>query len=699
MAGLTVALVLIPQSMAYAQLAGLPSYYGLYASLLPPLTAALFGSSRQLSTGPVAVVSLMTAASLEPVASAGTSGFIAYAIMLAFMVGTIQFLLGVFRLGLLVNLLSHPVINGFSNASAIIIGASQLSKLFGVQVDSAPHEYETFIRVLKAAFHYTHWPTFIIGNAAFLLMYVFGRITRRLPGVLIVVILTSFVSWAIGFEKNITIPLSQIEDPDTQALIRKINRSIKTVSTLKTEKFDILDTLTEVKKCGDPLTIMEVEFKAEVTGHKIDLENISIQSQRKSLRSILLRPVPETGSGPQRFSVVDSSSSEGRNSGPLWRIKVGNTALSEESIPLTGGGDVVGHIPQGLPKMDAPDFDLVVMMQLVPYALIIAVLGFTEAISIAKAMSAKTGQRINPDQELIGQGLGNLLGSFSGCYPVSGSFSRSAVNLQSGAVSGVSSIVTSLTVVVVLLFLTRFFYHLPQAVLGAVIMMSVVGLINVKGFISAWKAQWYDGVISVITFFCTLYFAPHLDRGIFVGVVLSLSVFLYKSMRPTVVDLSLGVDKALHNVVEFGLKECRYIDVVRFDGPLFFANASYLEDQIAERRQKKKELRHIIIVANGINDLDASGQESLSLVVDRLRSAGIGISLCGVNGAVRAVMRRTHLDVKIGPENVYPVISDAIRAIHGTTHADSEEQACPLINIVRKTDEQMIQNQSYLIPS
>ena len=170
LAGLTVALVLIPQSMAYAQLAGLPAYYGLYAAFLPPMIASLFGSSRQLATGPVAVVSLMTAASLEPFASAGSEAFITYAIVLALTVGVFQLLLGVLRLGLIVNFLSHPVVNGFTNAAAIIIGTSQLSKLFGVYVDKAPHHYETIIRVIESAFHYTHLPTLAMGILSIAIM-------------------------------------------------------------------------------------------------------------------------------------------------------------------------------------------------------------------------------------------------------------------------------------------------------------------------------------------------------------------------------------------------------------------------------------------------------------------------------------------------------------------------------------------------
>ncbi|WP_462269407.1 SulP family inorganic anion transporter, partial [Desulfobacter sp.] len=197
-AGLTVALVLIPQSMAYAQLAGLPAYYGLYAAFLPPMIASLFGSSRQLATGPVAVVSLMTAASLEPLASAGSEAFIAYAIVLALTVGIFQLLLGILRLGLIVNFLSHPVVNGFTNAAAIIIGTSQLSKLFGVYVDKAPHHYETIIRVIESAFHYTHLPTLGMGILSIAIMVGLKRLNPRLPFVLAAVAVTTIISWATG---------------------------------------------------------------------------------------------------------------------------------------------------------------------------------------------------------------------------------------------------------------------------------------------------------------------------------------------------------------------------------------------------------------------------------------------------------------------------------------------------------------------
>jgi len=400
------------------------------------------------------------------------------------------------------------------------------------------------------------------------------------------------------------------------------------------------------------------------------------------MRSFLFQGVSQTA-GTLTFYPASETVGPDKSNDRLWRLEVGPTILQTNHLKITAGGEVVGRIPRGLPSLALPKVDYHVILHLLRFAVIISLLGFMEAISVAKAMAAKTGQRLDPNRELIGQGLANVCGAVTKSYPISGSFSRSAVNLQSGAVSSLSSVFTSLMVIVVLLFLTPLFYHLPQSVLAAIIMMAVVGLINIKGFIHAWQAQWYDGAISIITFICTLAFAPHLDRGILIGVALSILVFLYKSMRPKVVDLSLDVDRTLHDAVASGLQECRYIDVVRFDGPLFFANASYLEDQIINRRRSKKELKHIIISASSINDIDASGEEALSLIVDRVRSAGIDISLSGVNRSVMNVLKQTHLIVKIGEDHIYPAIENAISAVHGQTHGDGEEKNCPLTTVCR----------------
>ena len=680
--GLTVALVLIPQSMAYAQLAGLPSYYGLYASFLPPMTAALFGSSRQLATGPVAVVSLMTSASLSPLATAGSEGYIAYAVLLALMVGIFQLSLGILRLGLVVNFLSHPVVNGFTNAAAIIIASSQLSKMFGVYVDSAEHHYETIIRVCQSAMHYTHWPTFIMGAAAFAIMYGLKKLMPKVPNVLVAVAFTTIVSWAIGFEHNADVRLDAVQSPEVRSDIEGFNSVISEIPVSAEERTRLTLQMEEAKKNKEVVKTLDAEHDVGVINLHMERLKYQAHQYRERIRNYLFEGVPQPD-GTLLFYPKGNLPEGQAGDGRTWRIKIGNNLIDTEHLLMTGGGAVVGKIPRGLPSFTIPKIDLSVMLRMFPFAAIISLLGFMEAISIAKAMAAKTGQRLDPNQELIGQGLGNILGAVGKSYPTSGSFSRSAVNLQSGAITGLSSVFTSLAVVIVLLFFTPLLYHLPQSVLAAVIMMAVIGLINVSGFIHAWHAQWYDGAISILSFLCTLAFAPHLDKGIMVGVVLSISVFLYKMMRPTVTSLSRHDDEGLRDALSHGLQQCEYVDLVRFDGPLFFANASYLEDKINDRLMQRKNLKHIIIVANGINDMDASGEEVLSILVDTVRSGGVDISMSGVNESVMAVLERTHLINKIGRDHIYPTMEKAICAVHSHTHSGSQEISCPLTTVCR----------------
>jgi MFS superfamily sulfate permease-like transporter len=319
------------------------------------------------------------------------------------------------------------------------------------------------------------------------------------------------------------------------------------------------------------------------------------------------------------------------------------------------------------------------MLDLLPMAIIISLLGFMEAISIAKAMAARTGQRIDPNQELIGQGLGNIIGCLGQSYPVSGSFSRSAVNLQAGAVTGLSNAFSSLVVVLTLLFFTPMLYHLPQAVLASVIMMAVIGLVNVSGFIHAWKAQKYDGAISVITFVTTLYFAPHLDKGIMIGVLLSLALYLLRNMKPQMATLSKSPDGHYRNAERWSLETCKHVSVLRFNNSLFFANVNYLEDEILREVSLMPELKHVLIVGNGMNELDASGEVLLSQLVSRLRESGHDVSFSGLNDHVIDVMKRTHLYEKIGDDHFYHTVAEAVSSIHKGTCLVDKGYRCPLL--------------------
>jgi sulfate permease, SulP family len=680
LAGLTVAMVLIPQSMAYAQLAGLPVYYGLYASFLPPMVGALFGSSRQLATGPVAVVSLMTAAALEPLAVAGSEAYCAYAILLAVLVGLFQLSLGVLRLGLVVKLISHPVVNGFTTAAAIIIATSQLSKIFGVQVDKAEHHYETIIRVCEAALSRTHWPTLAFAVGAFAVMAGFKRLNPRIPNVLVAVAAATVISWGAGFENDRGIAIGDIRAEEVVSALQAFNADVSGLEKVAEERMAARARATESEEKLGERSVEAAGLRHELGLVSLRMEDLKddITLTRKKLRAVALQ-AGRTADGATSYFMRGSVPDGIEQEPGTWRIKVGSARLDFTELRISGGGAVVGAIPAGLPPFSVPKLDLSAMLQLLSMSMIISLLGFMEAISIAKAMAARTGQRLDPNQELIGQGLANLLGSAGNSYPVSGSFSRSAVNLQAGAETGFSSVFSAITVLVTLLFLTPLLFHLPQAVLAAIIMMAVVGLINARGFVHAFKAQRHDGVISVITFVATLGFAPHLDRGILIGVGLSLVHYLLRNMKPRIAFLSKHSDGTFRDAKRWGLGQCEHVSLIRFHGSLFFASADYLEEVVLERLACSPKLRHVLIVGNGINELDASGEELLSLLVTRLRSRGFEISFSGLNDSTIDVMKRTHLYDSIGAHNFFRNASLALATIHAAAHRRSSEEHCPLL--------------------
>lgn len=545
-AGITVALVLIPQSMAYAQLAGLPAYFGLYIAFMPVMIAALWGSSRQLATGPVAVVSIMTATALAPVATS-PEHYVALAMFMALLVGLFQLFLGLFRLGIIVNFLSHPVIVGFTNAAAMVIGLSQLSKIFGVSMpgSASDHFMGRILGVLQQVGD-THIITFIMGVSAFAIMMGLKKYAPKLPGVLIAVAATTIISWMIGFEAM--------------------------------------------------------------------------------------------------------------------------------------GGAVVGTIPEGLPKLEAPIFNLDLVVTLLPSAIVISLVGFMEAISIAKAMAAKTKDYVDPNQELIGQGLGNIAGSFTQSYPASGSFSRSAVNLNAGAKTGFSSVVTAMVVLITLLFLTPLLYHLPKAVLAAVIMMAVFGLINFKAVKHAWRANKHDGIASIVTFVATLGLAPHLDQGILIGAGLSIGMYLYRTMSPRVAFLGRYQDGTLRDVrVHSDLPVDEKVIAMRFDGSLYFANVSFFEEAVLSAMADNPNAKFILVVGDGINQLDASGEEVIHHLVSRLHDNGIQLVFSGLKRQIIDIMARTNLLDYIGDQNVHATADQALEAIYQQMEAAADgEVLCPL---------------------
>lgn len=530
LAGLTVALVLIPQSMAYAQLAGLPAYIGLYASFLPVMIGALFGSSRQLGTGPVAIVSLMSAAAMQPYVGQGIETIIAYSALLAIMIGIFQLSLGLLKLGVLVDFLSHPVVIGFTNAGALIIGTSQVPKLFGLNVkaDQFDHHYD-FLWAILSSIPKTQIITLLMAVIALGILLTLRKYFPRQPSVLITVVITTLLSWALGYQ--------------------------------------------------------------------------------------------------------------------------------------AAGGSVVGNIPQGLPSFSIPDipFNMQIVGSLATSAMIIGLLGFVEAISIAKAMAAQTRQRLSANQELVGQGLANIsAGLFSG-YAVSGSFSRSAVNFAAGAVTGFSSVITGILVALTLLFLTPLLYHLPQATLAAVIIMAVINLLKFAPIKHAWKVEKHDGIVAVVTFLATLAFAPHLDKGIFLGVVLSLGLFLYRTMSPRFVEVARHPDGSMRDAERHHLKTSDTVAIYRFDGDLYFANTGYLEGKLLNAVAHKPNIKVMVLDMESVDQVDSTGEEMLHKLAERLRFNGIWFYVARTKLPVYEAFQRSGLAKQIGEDRFFRERTQAIK--------------------------------------
>ncbi len=659
-AGLTVALVLVPQSMAYAQLAGMPAYYGLYSAFLPVMVAALWGSSNQLGTGPVAVVSLLTASSLAAFAPAGSDQFVTLAILLAFSVGVIQLALGVFKLGVVVNFLSHPVIVGFTNAAALIIGLSQVNKIIGVPMGRSEHFAMDLWGVVQQIGD-THLPSLAMGAVAMAIIWAMRRWMPKIPGVLVAVALTTVVSWQIGFERNAKLPIASVADPEAQILFGEYARAEARIAELEAE---IAAKTAELKKVHKEKG--DLNHEAVTLNHEIDLLQLQVadrqrenRGRNRTIRSMVFERQPGVDGAPDVLYAEGRRPAAITTDGARWRIK----RVRGEELSLVGGGEVVGKVPEGLPAFSMPRLSWEGLVGLFTTALVISLVGFMEAISIAKAIAAKTKQKIDPNQELIGQGLANLVGSMTQCFPVSGSFSRSAVNINAGAMTGMSSVFTGLFVLLTLLFLTPLLYHLPQAVLAAVIIMAVVGLVNFAAVKHAWHANRHDGIAALVTFVATLAFAPHLDNGILVGAGLAIVLYLLRTMTPRVAILGRHPDGTLRDAREHGLASSEIVTALRFDGRLYFANVAFFEDAILEAVAANPEAPYLLVVGNGINELDASGEEVIAHVVDGLNHSGIVVLFSGLKRQVLDVMKATGLYEKIGEGRFFSTANQALERI------------------------------------
>ncbi len=531
--------MLIPQGMAYALIAGLPPVYGLYASVVPQIIYAIFGTSRQLSVAPVAMDSLLVATGVSVMATEGSEAYVTYAIMLAFFMGVAQFLLGAIRMGFITNLLAKPVISGFTSAAALIIGLNQLKYLLGVNLEKSNQVHRIIIDAFGKVGD-THIVTLLLGVAGIILIKGIKKVNPKIPGALVAVVAGILVVLVFGLH---------------------------------------------------------------------------------------------------------------------------NTGVS-----------IVREVPEGLPAMILPDLSMETIEKLLPLSLTIAVVAFMEAFSVAKAIEAKRRDyKVNPNQELIALGAANIVGSLFQSYPVTGGFSRSAVNNQAGANTPLASIISAVLVALTLLFLTPLFYHLPHAILAAIIMVAVSGLVDLTYAKTLWKTNKIEFALLLATFLITLQFS--MVPGIVSGIILSILILLFKAANPHMAILGKvqGVGE-FRNVKRFkDLELWEEVFVIRVDAPFAFVNIQTIKDRILNEALSKKGLKFVVIDAGSVAYIDATAVAGLRDLMESLEQKQIKVLFAEVIGPVRDAFYRNDLVPENSEEFFFLTTDNAVNfAVSGQNKPENK---------------------------
>nr|MBS0036587.1 solute carrier family 26 protein [Saprospiraceae bacterium] len=543
-AGLTVGVMLIPQGMAYAMLAGLDPIYGLYASTLPIILYTIFGSSRQLAVGPVAIVSILTAAGIASLNPVGTADYLLYAVTLALLVGIIQLGMGLMRLGFVANFLSHPVISGFTSAAAIIIGLSQLKHLLGIEM-AGSDKIQLIVSEFLENMNDIHLITLLIGLGGILVIKGSKKIHKMLPGSLLAVILGIVL-----------------------------------------------------------VSILSLEGK---------------------------------------------------------------------------GVSVLGEVPQGLPTFISPSWEMNKWVKLLPIALTISLVGFVESYAVAKTIQTRRRDyKLDANQELIGLGMANFGAAFLKGFPVTGGFSRTAVNDQSGARTGLASLISALLIVFTLLFLTSFFYYLPTAVLASVIIVSVLGLINLQIPVQLWKKDKSDFYLLMATFIVTL--TGGIEVGIIVGFALSIILVIFRASRPHMARLGRipGTD-VFRNLDRFyQLEEHSDTLIMRVDGPLYYANIDYVKKNFDKWVEEKgKKLKNIVLDTHTITSLDSSAAHALEGWILEWQGQQCEVFICGAKGPVRDAMDKWDIVKLVGIDHTFITVDQVIDMIEGKINKEDKKKIDP----------------------
>jgi sulfate permease, SulP family len=549
LAGFTLFVMLVPQGMAYAMLAGLPPVMGLYASTLPLLIYALFASSRHLSVGPTAITSLLVFSGISAVGQPGTSEYVTLVILLALMVGIFQFLFGVLKLGFIVRFISPSVLGGYTSAAAIIIALSQLKHLLGIDLGNY-FQVHLLIHDVVNKIGGIHGVTLLIGGTSIAFLVLLKKVSPRVPAALLLILLSIIIVYSFGLNKE--------------------------------------------------------------------------------------------------------------------------------------GVKIVGMVPSGFPSLLFPTITLAAVKQIILPALTIALLGFMESLAIGKSIADKEKYKINPNRELKALGLANIFGSFFQILPINGSFSRSAVNHQSGGATQMVSIFTGMLILITLLFFTSYFYYLPNAVLAAIIMVAVYKLIDLKQFKKLIKIKPVDGWSWLVTFLATLFVG--IQWGILIGATFSFYQLLSRMFKSSIIEIGyLEMEKTFRDLKRF--PQAKTLDDViflRIDSSLHFANVFYLEEKIGHLLFQRSKVNLVILDFSGVNDMDTTACKSLEEFKDQLKQqSNIELYFVGMKGSVRDTAYRAGWDKKYKKEIGYVSIEKLLEEMKITFSSNGKgETETPFIYMI-----------------
>ncbi|WP_448584197.1 SulP family inorganic anion transporter [Thermocrinis sp.] len=543
-AGLTVAAVLVPQSMAYALLAGMPPISGLYASFLPTIFAALFGSSRFLATGPVAMTALLSASVIHDMADPGSEQWVNLMGVLALMVGFIRLTIGLLKLGFIVELISTSVITGFISAGALVITLSQAGHLLGFKITQSTLIYNV-IKDIISHIENTNPYTVAIGILSYAIIWLSKKIHPLLPGALIAVIITSIISYFYQLEKL--------------------------------------------------------------------------------------------------------------------------------------GVAIVGSVPQGLPTLSVPYMDFPTIASLWGGAMVVALFGLVEAVAIAKRLAVQAGDKWDPNQELIGQGIANIVAGLFKGFPVGGSFSRSALNFQLNSKTILSGVISGATVGVTLILLAPAFYYLPKATLSAIVLSAVINLIKPREIVELYKVNKTDGIIAGITF-ASVFFMD-LWVALTLGTVIAFGSFVYKTMYPRLVVLTRNPQsQTFVNAERENLPECPQILYIRPNMPIYFANAEYVYEYILNKvseRKSNKALKFLLLDMEAVNYIDAAGVSTLIRLFDELKKLNITPAMANIACDVYPILERAEFEKHVETDFIFDSKGQSIVELFKRLDHDYCAQKCP----------------------